>query len=779
MRQGTPSLTLKTSIATLLACVVLQPARAATIVTTPTGGDWADPATWTGGIVPTNVDRVDFANAPAVTVSVTTPQEAAAIYASTTVGGANNYTLNVSSDLAVGTISPLNLFNNVSFFVGTLGHNTTVNQTAGNVTIGNKLSIAPDGGTSVYNLNGGLLQFTSGNVANREISIGNNSGVNGAGGNGGDGTLNIRNGAQVISAGVVRLGSLANGTARGHLLLADTASLAISELIGNRGDITITGGTLFSTGRMILGWTSNAPNRADVSVNMSGGDVTFQSTSPFNFANYIGVDNGDATFTVSGGSLHLTNGVAGHLHIGANAGTSNGTLTVSGGEVEVGTRISIGTGYPGEVAGSVGDNGNGSGTLTISGTGRLRIGTGSGGDSDKGSLYLKSPNGGSGTAVVNLDGGRIELARFAIGSGGTSKTINFNGGTIVPTASRADFLDLSLSGNTTLNVKDGGAVFDTNGFNITVNGDLVNGGTGAGGLIKNGAGQLTLASTNHGYGGPTVVNAGALAIGGTYTAPFTFANNTRLVPRAGAIGTLTVPNLTLGTGMTFDFELGAGGLSDTVVISNSGGLTFAGGSFNFFSEGTTLPFSGNGTYTLFDYNTTFTGSLAGVTFANAQPGKSYSLINDTTATAIKLMISDTGVPTWNLAGGGSWNVAGNWAPNGVPNGAGVVAKFGNSITTASTVNVAGAKTVGGLVFDSANAYTIAGSAADTITLNNSGSAASISVASGNHTIAAPLVLASDATLTTGVGSSLLVSGVISGPNALSTNGSITLTAANT
>jgi hypothetical protein len=100
--------------------------------------------------------------------------------------------------------------------------------------------------------------------------------------------------------------------------------------------------------------------------------------------------------------------------------------------------------------------------------------------------------------------------------------------------------------------------------------------------------------------------------------------------------------------------------------------------------------------------------------------------------------------TWNVDANGNWTVAGNWA-TAVPNAAGVEAAFAGAITAPRTVTVDAAITVGGLFFDSAQAYSIAGSNA--LTLDSSSGDAQISVANGNHTISAPITLADNAVIT--------------------------------
>src|SRR2546423_15702362 len=74
----------------------------------------------------------------------------------------------------------------------------------------------------------------------------------------------------------------------------------------------------------------------------------------------------------------------------------------------------------------------------------------------------------------------------------------------------------------------------------------------------------------------------------------------------------------------------------------------------------------------------------------------------------------THAQTWNLATGGSWNVAANWNPASVPNAIGANATFNDAAsgsnpaqTANSTVTLDGTKTVGSINFNNnaANAFT--------------------------------------------------------------------------
>ena len=208
-----------------------------------------------------------------------------------------------------------------------------------------------------------------------------------------------------------------------------------------------------------------------------------------------------------------------------------------------------------------------------------------------------------------------------------------------------------------------------------------------------------------------------------------------------------------------------------VNVTGAGGLTLNGGAFNLFAAGGVTPLTANGTYTVLDYNTSYGGLLANLGVANAQVGKFYSIADDTVNTVLNLSITDAVITEWN--GGAAdnvWTTDGNWTAL-APNSAGTVANFGLIPGAPTNVAVSGAKTVGGIIFNNASSYTVSGGAGDTITMSNGIATAGISVTSGSHTLAAPVVLAGSATATTAALTTLTVSGNISGANAFNAAGS--------
>ena len=134
--------------------------------------------------------------------------------------------------------------------------------------------------------------------------------------------------------------------------------------------------------------------------------------------------------------------------------------------------------------------------------------------------------------------------------------------------------------------------------------------------------------------------------------------------------------------------------------------------------------------------------------------------------------------TWSPTSGTSWATPQNWSAKTLPDGPGTQAIFGSAITSPQTVTLDENTTVGSVQFNNSNSYNIApGTGGYALTLDNAGSAANLSVISGNHTISAPVSVTSagiNANIATG--STLTFAGKItgSGPLALTSAGTLKL-----
>jgi len=505
-----------------------------------------------------------------------------------------------------------------------------------------------------------------------------------------------------------------------------TGGLVIGSGV-NGGTVEVTSGvniTAAAGSRLMVGYAANSATvtaAGTLNVDANAGTLTFGGNS-LGAANYIAVDGGTtvartttATVNANGGTLNF-NGMAsgaGFLYIGANSGYATGVLNIAtGATVNVGTRVGLGA--VGNATAGVMGTGNSSnttvgilnGSINLNG-GTLNIGTGSSADTDRGFLYLSNDGNTTGLATVNLNGGALSLAKFAVGNGaGTSaKTINFNGTTVKPIASRTDFLDPGI--NATYRVQAGGAIFDTGLYTVTVKGTLAHdsalGATPDGGVVVNGSGTLTLAGTQT-YTGPTVVNSGTLAVNGTLGAGAVTVADGGTISGNGTIGgSLTLGSVTGGT------------------ILASGKLTVGGA---FVANGTTYVLVSPGTWlTPGGPLPILSAASMAATASNFFPLVSEFRKSDVSITGNTVYL-DLGVKalTWTGAASGNWLLMGesNWKDATLTADTfytGDAITFDDSATTTnSTVTVAGTVTPSSVTVNNSAAvpYTLKSSAGGAI-----------------------------------------------------------------
>jgi autotransporter-associated beta strand protein len=401
------------------------------------------------------------------------------------------------------------------------------------------------------------------------------------------------------------------------------------------------------------------------------------------------------------------------------------------------------------------------------------------------------------TGVTTVNAGTLVLGGTNIGLGATAIV----GGTLQASA------DGALNPNSALTLTDAAtAVLDLNGTtnaigalagggalggNISLGaGTLTVGGlntstayagaiTGSGSLVKAGTGTLTL-SANHVYAGPTLVTAGSLEVNsalassnvsvsadatlsGTGTIVAATINSGGNLSPATALtaGTLTLGSLWLKDGARLSFECGL--TTDLLAVTTVNGLTIDGGVISLFATGGLTPLSSNGTYTLFTYATTFNGAANKLSILNSVAGKTYSLSD--TGTALQIVVGTATTSDWNgTLGDGLWSsggAGGNWTDAAVPNGLGAVVNFGLDALAATTVTLGGPRTVGTISFNNANAFTL-GTNADVLTLDNGIASAALAVVLGDHLINAPVRLNGPANLAPAAGTSLTLTGIVSG-----------------
>jgi len=297
------------------------------------------------------------------------------------------------------------------------------------------------------------------------------------------------------------------------------------------------------------------------------------------------------TVNQTGGTLTETNPGVGFFCIGGRASTNGvGIYNISGGTLNAAAGIRVGS--------------TGVGTMTVSGTAVVNA---------NGGFNTARIGGSSGT--LNLNGGTVNTFNLA-SSTSVNCTNHFNGSLVSPTTNSTAW----VSGLAVVDIRNGGALFNTAGWNVTNTQAFLHSvvpGDNAidGGVTKSGAGLLCLAGADT-YTGNTTVNGGTLEI----AQPTLYGNSTVSVA-SGAV--LQLDFLTTNTVAGFVTNGVAAGSGVYNSANSSGYLTGAGSLL--------VPATGPGTFTSMPRITNFTMSGANVvmTVSNAQANAAYYLLAST------------------------------------------------------------------------------------------------------------------------------------------------------
>lgn len=384
---------------------------------------------------------------------------------------------------------------------------------------------------------------------------------------------------------------------------------------------TVTMGTTTTAANLSVasGKSVTIGSNVKVEANQIGAPLNVFGGGTFNIASGGEIKTGSNNLSLYGGTtINIASGgtfsgANSQILIGTNSGS--GTVNVNGGTMY--SPISAASAQNFILANNT--SGTVSGELTINSglvsnpknSGGLRFGSSSAG-----------VVGSVSNATLNLNGGTLEIG-FLFEGTGTNTTrnsvVNFNGGTLKVLAGSTNAGTAFMTGLDFANVKEGGAVINTNGVATLIGQSLLHGGVAAvdGGLTKNGAGTLSVSGTNT-YTGPTSIAAGGLTIssGGSIastsaivlSAAATFTNSSSAISKA----------ITLGEGSTIAGSGGVNALGLTVVADLSDGLTSITAGAN-FAKGTSLDLvlSGatEGTYSVF--SAAAAGSFTSVSIAGS------------------------------------------------------------------------------------------------------------------------------------------------------------------
>ena len=614
----------------------------------------------------------------------------------------------------------------LTFAGGTLQTTSITNTRRSFVTAASVLDVLP-GSTAQF---GGILSG-SGTLSKFDSGTLNLTGVMSNAPAVTEGTLNVPASGRITTSGIMTVG---NGSASNGVLIISggtvqnnnnagqfNSGIIAGSTLGSAGDIQMTSGTLSTFQQFGLGGGQGGYG----ALTMSGGTATFGSYL------VVGFNNDNAVLNQSGGAITVTTNC---LTVAAGGPLSVGLANFSGGTfVAVDATNGNASGRGGAFVGENGSgvvNVSGTAALTLVGDANVIVGRQSGSagilNLRGGTITTPQVARGAGSAALSFSGGALKASgptnAFIVGL--NSATI-YSGGAVIddggfavtisqpleaPTGSGVASIPVSVGGSgyidipivtlaggagsnaTAVATVSGGAV---TGFTITSPGSGYNpgdglsvtitggGGTGAtagtpvlaantgGGLLKRGAGTLTLTGANN-YTGTTTVSNGTLLVTPAQQTPgsVVVSNSATFGVLANTSASATVGNLQLGTsssGTNFLAFILNSGSNPTVPPLQAGTITVT-GTNNVRLAGQILV----GTFPLVKY----TGAIAGVINPNvlAPQGVVATVSNDVADSILFVNVSSaiSGI-TWTgtnsapaLTNVWGLNAATNWLAGSTP-----------------------------------------------------------------------------------------------------------------
>ncbi len=545
-----------------------------------------------------------------------------------TLSGINTYSgatsvnagvLNITGSLASGSAVAVASGTTLSG-TGTVGGTVTVATGTGAITAGNGITGQLTIGNLIFSGTGTInIGTLTGYTATPALNVTGNLTLSG-----GAGSVTLALPVSLLSNATYHLvghgnslASLTGFTVTGPSLGARQTGTLTNNT--NMIDYVVAGDSPYWTGANSTEWSGGNNWKlitADTVTDYIAGDIVLfndnATTTVVNVGanvapNGVAFNNSTKDYTLQG-AYAITSGIlqksgTGSLTIN-NSNSFTGGSTLGGGTVTMGTATALGSGSIALNAGTLDINGQsianaivlgggavtGSGTISgvISGAGALSKG-------GSGTLALSNSNSYSGGTTITAGTLNVNNAN-ALGNASGALTFNAADATLQ--------LGATIASSARNYVMTQTGTIDTNGYSLANSGII----SGNGGLIKAGAGTLTLSGSS-GYSGGTTINAGTLNV-----------NNANALGNASGALTFNGTGATLQLGATIaastrNYVMTQAGTIDTngYNLVNSGAVSGAGG----------LTKIGTGTLTLSGANGSYTGKTtitAGVLSIAADSG---------------------------------------------------------------------------------------------------------------------------------------------------------------
>ncbi|RSK32428.1 T9SS type A sorting domain-containing protein [Hymenobacter metallilatus] len=618
----------------------------ASISSTATGGNWSDPATWVGGVVPTGADEVTIASGATVTLdvaascaSLTVASTGSLLTSATTayqlqVAGSvtNNGTLDLSASTTVGSDLRFTGAGNATFG----GSGTTDLQTV-TITKSTQADVVEMTLPS-FTVKGVASATGDGFLAPRLISgttVTDNM----------TGTLKL-SGSATIGSKVLLNQALPSGATPTGLFVPATGGIWLNNpnytVLGQNNSTTVNGLLRMTAGTYNVGTGSgnSLVFGSNAVYTMEGGTLTTAGRFT-NFASATTV-TGTMTFSMSAGTINVANV--------ANAGAApsfgvNGTTTISGGNINLVQRSTATTPLDYYVAGA---------TYNFSG-GTLNVGTAATATnfdfrirgivpnvsipSGK-SAFLVGQTNGYGTMLVN-PGGTLNLNANILLQLGSTITNNgtLTGSVAGSTLYFAGSVPQTLGGSGTFSTPVRTISLDNNGGGVTLTAPLTvyraNFFTGN----LNGSNNLTFGD------GTAVGNVIQIGVTGATTQAGSFNVAPNFNIGAGYLQVIYAPET---AGRTTGFEIPATRSIDYLSIANPNGVTLAGGNLTVRGDATQSLFLTSGVLSTSPANTLILAETVGApptgSAASYVRGPLAIIVNSATAVSRTFAIGDG--PGW-------------------------------------------------------------------------------------------------------------------------------------